>query len=272
MNPSWYDLLDVPPDATEDQIKSAWKAAIADLDPTDRKFRVYNQAAEVLLDSPRRAAYDAERAAAEEADPAPELTPTESDRETARLERARSKEIARERRSAEKATRADAATPLGRTVPGWLLAVVAALTAVAVGACAYIWVKYPSDATIADSTRAAQSAAERAVEPILSYDSSNLPESKAAAESYLTSAYRKEYDQLFAGVIQENAPSTKTVVKADFLAAGIVRARADRVQILVLVNQSRTNKLNPEPVIFKNYVTMTMELVDGDWLVAGMDT
>ena len=60
---SWYDVLDVEPDASADEIRAAWRAAVADLDPTDRRFRVYNQAAEVLLDPSRRAAYDAELAA-----------------------------------------------------------------------------------------------------------------------------------------------------------------------------------------------------------------
>ena len=57
--PSWYDLLGVEQDASADEIRSAWRAAIADLDPSDRRFRSYNQAAEVLLDPASRAAYDA---------------------------------------------------------------------------------------------------------------------------------------------------------------------------------------------------------------------
>jgi Mce-associated membrane protein len=32
---------------------------VADLDPTERRFRLYNEAAEVLLDPERRARYDA---------------------------------------------------------------------------------------------------------------------------------------------------------------------------------------------------------------------
>ena len=59
MTPTWYDLLGVEPDASEDEIRAAWKAAIADLDPGDRRFRTLNEAAEVLLDPDRRAAYDA---------------------------------------------------------------------------------------------------------------------------------------------------------------------------------------------------------------------
>ena len=60
--PSWYDLLGVEPDATAGEIRAAWKTAIADLDPCDRRFRMLNQAAEVLLDPRSRAAYDDDRA------------------------------------------------------------------------------------------------------------------------------------------------------------------------------------------------------------------
>ena len=63
MSVSLYDLLDVDEDATPAQIRTAWKAAIADLDPTDRRFRAFNDAAGVLLDADKRAAYDAELAA-----------------------------------------------------------------------------------------------------------------------------------------------------------------------------------------------------------------
>src|SRR5690606_36396840 len=71
-SPSWYDLLGVAPDASGDEVRAAWRAQIADLDPTDRRFTVLNQAAEVLLDPARRAAYDAELAASTvEAEPAP---------------------------------------------------------------------------------------------------------------------------------------------------------------------------------------------------------
>src|SRR5918995_6807333 len=63
MSVSLYDLLDVDEHATPEQIRSAWKVAIADLDPTDRRFRAYNDAAGVLLDPGKRAAYDAELAA-----------------------------------------------------------------------------------------------------------------------------------------------------------------------------------------------------------------
>ncbi len=60
--PSLYDLLDVAPDASAEEIRAAWRSAIDGLEPGDRRFRAYNAAAEALLDRDRRAAYDAELA------------------------------------------------------------------------------------------------------------------------------------------------------------------------------------------------------------------
>ncbi len=63
MSANLYDILDVDESASVEEIRAAWKAAVADLDPTDRRFRAYNDAAAVLLDADKRAAYDAELAA-----------------------------------------------------------------------------------------------------------------------------------------------------------------------------------------------------------------
>ena len=246
--PTWYDVLDVSPDASADEIRAAWRAAIADLDPTDRRFAALNQAAEVLLDPERRAAYDAELAPPEP-EPEPGLEP---DLSTSVVPPADGR-----RRG---------------VIPAWLLVALAAAVLIVAGVAAYVYVTEPSDQAVEDATSAAQSAAERAVVPILSYDAKHLDESRAAAEQYLTGSYRKEYDQLFDGIIEQNAPSTGTVLKAELVRSSIVRAGDDRVQVFALVNQTRTNDKQKTPQVYKNWVTITMEKVDGDWLVAGMDT
>ena len=249
MSPSWYDVLDVDLGATETEVRSAWKAAIADLEPTDRRFRLLNQAAEVLLDRDRRAAYDAELLTAEldahagRAAPAP----TTSDRGLARP---------------------------GWVAPGWLLVAVAAVAALVVGACAVLAATAPSDASIADATRQAQSSAERAIVPILSYDASrsgDLDEDQRAAEGFMTADYRAEYAKLFE-VIKANAPETGTKVSAEVVASGIVRSGDDRVSVLVFVNRPTTNKQVKEPVVYKDQVTVTMQRVGDDWLVDDLVT
>ena len=247
--PSWYDVLDVAPDATEAGIRAAWKSAIADLDPSDRRFRVLNQAAEVLLDRKAREAYDAELATAE----------PEADAEaTTDGEAPASEPAATTRRT-------------GWVPAGWLLVVLAVVATLVVGACAAIYVGDTSDATVADATRQAQAAAERAIVPVLSYDATDMAGSQQAADAYLTADYRKEYDKLFA-VLEENAGRTGTVVTAEVVASAVVRSGDDRVSVLLFVNRPTTNKQVKNPVVYKDQVTVTMQKVGDSWLVDNLVT
>jgi Mce-associated membrane protein len=259
VNATWYDVLGVEPTASTDEIRAAWRAAVADLDPTDRRFRVANQAAEVLLDPARRTAYDAEL-------PAEEPEPTVPSEPGAALEPVVPSEPSPVRETG--ATRGPRTAPL---VPGWLLIAVAVLTAAALVVVGVLLAR-PSNDSVASDTTAAQAAAERAVVPILSYDAHHLDQSQAAATPYLTQDYRTQYDKLFA-VIRDNAPKTGTVVRAKYLASGVVRSGAGRVDVLVFVNQVTFNKQHPKtPVIYKNQATVTMEKVGNDWLVDSMVT
>ena len=153
-----------------------------------------------------------------------------------------------------------------RTVVTAALAALAAVTAVSVGASAWLWFGTPSDVAVEESTRAAQSAAERAIGPILSYNALHLDEDQRAAQAYMTSDYRKDYDDLFT-VIKQNAPGTKTIVRTEVLGSGIVRSGTGRVQVLLFLDRPTTNKQTTEPVVYKDQATVTMQRVDGEWLV-----
>lgn len=275
--PTWYDLLDVSREASTDEIRAAWKAEIADLEPGDRRFDALNRAAKVLLDPSAREAYDAGLGAevADDANPslvddgAPVLTDVEVDRERSRLMRQRSKDQARVRRTREREQRTDRPARTSGDVPSWLLAGLGVLAAGLVAVTAWTWTSgEEGDDTAA---REAQVAAERAVVPVLSYDHETLEADQRAAQALMTGGYREEYDKLFT-VIEDNAPQTETRVTADVIASGIVRAAADRVQVLVFVDRPTTNKLNAEPVVYKDQVTVAMQLVDGEWLVDDLTT
>ncbi|WP_432476512.1 J domain-containing protein [Nocardioides sp. GXQ0305] len=249
--PNWYDVLDVDPAATTDEIRDAWRASIADLTPADRRFRLYNQAAEVLLDPERRAAHDAVLAESEaepepEPEPEPEVGPEPAP------------DVVREAR-----------TP--RVVPTWLLVGVAVLTLLAVAATGYLWTQ-PSAGAVSEAASGARNAAERAAVTVLSYDYETLEEDQEAAHELMTSSYRQKYDDLFAAAVKENAPSTQTVVDVDVLASSIVRAGQDRTEVLLFVDRPTTNKVTREPVVYKDQVTLTMENVDGEWLVDDVET
>lgn len=250
--PTWYDVLDVPRDASTEDVRAAWKDRIADLEPGDRRFDTLNRAAKVLLDPPAREAYDAglspeppveEDAPAalppgEDSAPAPETDQRSADRHPG--------------------------------VPSWLLAGLGVLAAGLVVATGWTWTR--ADAAGADpAVREAQVAAERAVVPVLSYDHETLEADQREAQALMTGSYREEYDKLFT-VIEDNAPQTQTKVTASVVASGIVRASDDRVQVLVFVDRPTTNKLNAEPVVYKDQVTVSMQRVDGEWLVDDLVT
>jgi len=250
--PSWYDVLGVEPDASHDDIRAAWRAGIADLDPTERRFRSLNQAAEVLLDEQSRAAYDAELAAggAPAAGPgvaaAREVTPSTSSR-----------------------------LPL---VPAWalVLAAVLATLGVVVAVLGSVRAGEPvsdeSGALVEQSAEEARAAAVRAVVPVLSFDYRTLEEDAAAARSYMTSSYQEEkYDPLFS-VIEENAANTETVVDVQVVDSAVTRTGDDRVDILLFVDRPTTNRANEEPVVYKDQATLTMAFVDGQWLVDDLRT
>ena len=256
--PTWYDVLDVPNDAPAEDVRAAWKDRIADLEPGDRRFDTLNRAAKVLLDPPARAAYDetlGESSVVGEGAPAPTTGP---DRRQPGL-------VTRLRRSStsERGERRAG-------VPSWLLAGLGVLAAGLVLATAWTW---RSGAAAGDDTavRDAQVAAERAVVPVLSYDYESLEADQREAQALMTGGYREDYDKLFT-VLEENAPRTRTKVSASVVASGVVRASEDRVQVLVFVDRPTTNKLHAEPVVYKDQVTVSMQRVDGEWLVDDLVT
>lgn len=176
--------------------------------------------------------------------------------------------VVEETAPAAEAEQPEAGGEPARTVPGWLLLGLAVLLVLLLGATAALrWV----GGADADAARAAQAAAEEAVVPVLSYDHADLEASQREAQAHLTGKYREEYDKLFA-VIEENAPETQTTVEVQVLSSGIVRATRDRVQVLVFVDRPTTNKLSTEPVVYKDQVTLSMQRVDGEWLVDDMVT
>jgi len=244
--PSCYDVLDVDPTAATDEIREAWWSAISDLTPADRRFRLYNQAAEVLLDDERRAAHDAELAAGP--DPGPDPEP-----------------------DTDVAPRVVQPNPgPARSVPTWLIVGLAVLVAASVGVAAYLF-SQPSEGAVEEATGTARAAAERAAVPLLSYDHRSLDADQQAAHEVVTSGYRSDYDDLFE-LIRENAPATRTAVDVEVVSSAIVRAGADRTEILLFVNRPTTNKATTEPVVYKDQVTLTMQQVDDEWLVDDLET
>ena len=263
---SWYDVLGVEPGASTEEIRAAWRSGIADLDPSERRFRLLNQAAEVLLDPARRTEHDA-ALAQEEREPDEPREPGEP----AGVAPAADAPVSKPAASAS-ASR----LPL---VPGWALVVLAVLAVLSVGAATLVWAQ-PNERVVAsasggneieESAEQARAVAERAVGPVLSYDYRSFEESTAAARSYMTIGYQEEYDKLVAA-LEPNLEEVQPVVEVEIVDSAVVRTGEDRVDVLVFVNRPTLRKGIDEPEIYKDQVTLRMVREDGQWLVGDLST
>lgn len=263
-NPSWYDLLDIEPTASADEVRAAWKAAIADLDPTDRKFRLLNQAAEVLLDPESRAQYDASLEPAV-VEAAPDEVETAEDAEEVEEGAAPVPPPYVPPPSGTGSERVG-----GKRLPLWVLAALGVVLAALVGLC--VWqAQEPTDEQVTEATADAQTAAEKAIVAIVSYDYRSLDDDQARAAAYMTDDFKDDYESLFA-VIRENAPETKTIISTEVVGSSIVRSGDDRVQVFLFINTPTLNAKLTEPEVYKNQVTVTMEKDGDEWLVDDLVT
>lgn len=260
-----YAVLGVARDASADEIRTAWKAAVADLDPTDPKLNVFNQAGAVLLDPAKREKYDAELASAE----APEAGAAAAG--SAAVAAPASDPVA------APATEPVAATPTPRDVPDWLLATLAVLTVAALLAAIFaagpLGRKLPAQGVPDSQQRLVEAAdaAEKAAVPVLSYDYRHLAQDEKAATARMTPSFRKKYEQTFT-LIEQNAPQVQAVVAVKVLGSAIGHTSGKHVEVLLFVDRPTSKKGAKEPVVFRDQVTFSMREVDGEWLVDDMRT
>ena len=78
--------------------------------------------------------------------------------------------------------------------------------------------------------------------------------------------YSQSAAQLRQLLIDNKAVSHGTVVDA-----AIKSATKTRVEVLIFIDQSISNSVNPEPRIDRSRIALTMDLVDGRWLASKVD-
>lgn len=262
--PTWYDVLGVARDATHEQVRDAWRAATDRAEPGTGQFRTANQAAEVLLDPARRAAYDAQ------------LPPEVADESEAVDEPEAADDAGEPRAGDEPAAPADA--PRRRARP--LVLVALALVAALLSAVAVVGgLQLRATASQDDAAEQAPVAAEQAAEAMLSYDYRELPADRARVEPLLTGDFKKSYLDNFALLEEQEdgtpgaAVQSKAVVDATVVGSGLVGVDEDEgdlvARVLVFVNQT-SEKEGQDPQIFQNRVAMTLVERGDRWLVSDL--
>lgn len=278
-NPTWYDVLGVPRDASSAEVKAAWRSSTDKFEPGSGsgQFRMFNEAADVLLDPDRRAAYDASLDA-----PAATATTLDDPPPPAPVAPAVTTPTGESTSSKVRRPRARKVRPAGEGAPATrravaLTALLAVLTVAAIVAAVVLGLQVRRDAGVADARDQAPAAAERAAKAVFSYDYRTLPTDRERAKNYLSPAFAAKYLKNFDALATQKdgtaglAVQSKAVVKASVLGSGVVDAQDGVARVLVYVNLTST-KAGGDPQIFQNRVSMTMEKSGNRWLVDGVNT
>lgn len=114
------------------------------------------------------------------------------------------------------------------------------------------------------ASRDAQAAAVRYAQVLTSIDSNNVDQNFADVLNGATGEFKDMYSQSSAQLRQlliDNKASAHGVV----VDSAVKSATADRVVVLLFVDQTVSNKAAPDPRIDRSRIKMTMEKVDGAW-------
>jgi Mce-associated membrane protein len=300
MNPTLYDVLGVSRDASREEIRKAWRESADRFEPGEggstKQFRLFNEAAEVLLDPERRKAYDA--TLGDEAEDTPEaVAPDKTEPKSpagkvpgppmpGASSAAAPETVAptpRPRAPWGSPTRSTTATTAPSSLSSKMLTLLilfGILAAVAVGLGA--WKGSQGWRALQEQKQAeryqealdtAPAAAESAAAAVLSYDYRSLEADRDAAAKFLSDGYREEYVDTFDKLVVESATQTKAAVEAQVLASAAMNSGErdpSKVPVLLFVNQTTSSAASAEPSVALNRVRLDMVEVNGTWLVDGI--
>jgi Mce-associated membrane protein len=118
-----------------------------------------------------------------------------------------------------------------------------------------------------DARDQAAAAGRKAAETALSYDYRDLNKSFAAARATMTPEFAGKFDET-AKVAGELATKTKATVVATVREVAVRDGDADRVTLIIFVNQTTTSTITQgKPRVDQNRTRFTMVRKDGRWLV-----
>ncbi|HZC41712.1 MAG TPA: hypothetical protein VE343_13625 [Streptosporangiaceae bacterium] len=164
-----------------------------------------------------------------------------------------------------------AVTRAGRLPRRWRITVAAVLIVLVAGAAmtaVRLAAEAGRDAAVARARSGALAAATADMRQILSYDYRSIGADLARARADTTGQFRGEFGILAGQLIGPAAREQRTVTRATVPDAAVISATADRVVLLLFIDQTTTSKARQQPQRAASQVRVTMERAGGRWLVA----
>jgi Mce-associated membrane protein len=123
---------------------------------------------------------------------------------------------------------------------------------------------------IAVASRDALAVAQQYAVLLTSVDNTKIDENFTQVIDGATGEFKDMYSQS-AAQLRQLLIDNKAVSHGTVVDAAVKSASADTVDVLMYVDQSISNSVNPQPRIDRNRVTITMQKINGRWLAAKVD-
>jgi Mce-associated membrane protein len=121
------------------------------------------------------------------------------------------------------------------------------------------------------ATASVERAVTSAVNTIFSYSYADVAKTRKAAQTLLTGAAIKQYDQLFA-LVEQQAPKEKLIVVTKVSTVGVELLTGDRARILVFANQQDTKAGTTQASYSGAMFAVTATNQSGHWQISNINT
>ena len=152
-------------------------------------------------------------------------------------------------------------------------AVLAVLLVAAAGLTAWLYfAQYrPDQQTSPAVAQTVLDTAKQGTVATLSYSPEHLDKDLDTAKSYLTGDFLKYYSQFTDDVVRRAVKTKQVSTTAKVVRAAVSDLTPDKATVLVFVNQTTTSADRAEPSMAASSVKVTLDRVDGKWLIAAFD-
>ncbi|MDT5298545.1 MAG: Mce-associated rane protein [Mycobacterium sp.] len=151
-----------------------------------------------------------------------------------------------------------------------IVVAVSSLFVAALGLSGFLGWQLKQEHDTAAAGRAALAVAQSYAVTLTSVDTKDIDHNFAQVLDGATGEFKDMYSQS-ATQLRQVLIDNKAVSHGTVVDAAIKSTTKTKVEVLLFVDQSISNVVNPEPRIDRNRVEMTMELIDNRWLASKLD-
>ena len=156
-----------------------------------------------------------------------------------------------------------------KVVPATLILLL--LTSAGVTTWLYFERYQPNRQTDPSVAQAVVRAASEGAVALLSYSPESLDKDFATAKAHLSGEFLSYYNQFTEEIVAPAAKQKSLKTTAHVIGAAVSELHPDSAVVLVYVDQSTTSKDKPDPSMSASSVLVSMNRVNGTWLITKFD-